>query len=49
VDLAETRVEGRRAETATFHDELHRREKLIRGVLKKLRGERPVVGVGVPP
>jgi hypothetical protein len=37
VDLEETRVEIRRADTPRMHDQLLEKEKLIKGLLSKLR------------
>lgn len=45
-DLAETRVEVRRTQALTYHDELHKRENLIRDLLEKLRGDKPPDDVG---
>jgi hypothetical protein len=49
IDLGETRVELRRTETPALHDELHQRENLIRGLLTKLRGDKPSQGAGPRP
>jgi hypothetical protein len=45
-DLAETRVEVRRADEPEYRDELQHREDLIRRLLDKLRGSTP--GSGSP-
>jgi hypothetical protein len=45
-DLRETRVEVRRTDTPAFHDELHQRENLIRGLLERLRGDQTPAGAG---
>ncbi len=48
-DLAENRVEVRRTRALTLHDEFHKREKLIRDLLERLRGDKPPEGVGPRP
>jgi hypothetical protein len=43
-DLEETRVEVRRTDTPSLHDELLKRETMIRGILAKLREGKPALG-----
>ena len=45
-DLADTRVAVRRTRTPALHDELHRREDLIRDLLKRLGEDGPSNGCG---
>jgi hypothetical protein len=48
-DLRETRVEMRHTRTPGFHDELIIREKLVRGLLEKLQGDKPPEAVAPRP
>ncbi len=40
-DLSETRVEVRRTDTPEYHDELRRREEMIRGLLVRIGASEP--------
>src|SRR4051794_40191686 len=40
-DLKETRVDLRRTTNPDLQDELHKREDMLRGLLARLRGEKP--------
>jgi hypothetical protein len=48
-DLAETRVEERRTDTPEYHDGLHKREALIRGLLSRLGATEPLGMPAAPP